>query len=37
MLTLARKMRMDDLVPRVHQCPSAGQASTPGDGDTTRS
>jgi hypothetical protein len=36
MLALARKMHMDDLVPRVLQCPSAGQASTPGDDDTAR-
>ena len=26
MLGLARKMQMDDLVPRVRQCPSAGHA-----------
>ena len=38
MLGLARKMQMDDLVPRVLQCcPPAGQASTPGDGGTARS
>ena len=35
MLGLARKMRMDELVPRILQCPSAGQASTAGDGGTT--
>jgi hypothetical protein len=34
MLALARKMPMDDLVSRILQCPSAGQASTTGD-DTT--
>lgn len=37
MLGLARKMRMDGLVPRILQCPSAGKASTAGDGGTTRS
>jgi hypothetical protein len=38
MLGLARRMQMDDLVPRVLQCcPPDGQASTPGDGDTARS
>ena len=37
MLGLARKMRMDELVPRILQCPSAGQASTAGDGGRTRS
>ena len=36
MLGLARKMQMDDLVPRVLQCPPAGQASTPDDGGTAR-
>ena len=36
MLGLARKMHMDDLVPRVLQCPPAGQASTAGDGGTIR-
>jgi hypothetical protein len=35
-LALARKMQMDDLVPRLLQCPSAGQASTPGDDGTAR-
>jgi hypothetical protein len=34
MLALARTMHMDDLVPRVLQCPSAGQAA--GDDGTTR-
>ncbi len=38
MLGLARRMQMDDLVPRVLQCcPSAGQASTSGDGGAARS
>ena len=38
MLGLARKMQMDDLVPRVVQCfPPDGQASTPSDGGTARS
>lgn len=37
MLALARKMRMDELVPRLLQCPPTGQASTPGDGGTARS
>jgi hypothetical protein len=34
MLALARKMHMDDLVPRVLQCPSAGQADAGDDGMT---
>ena len=34
MLALARKMHMDDLVPRILQCPPAGRASLPGDGGT---
>jgi hypothetical protein len=33
MLALARKMQMDELVPRVLQCPSAGRPSRTGDGD----
>ena len=33
MLALARKMQMDELVPRVLQCPSAGQVSSTGEGD----
>lgn len=37
MLGLARRMQMDDLVPRVLQCLPTGQASTPGDGGTARS
>ena len=37
MLGLARKMHMDELVPRVLQCPPAGQASTHGDSGTARS
>jgi hypothetical protein len=38
MLALARRMRMEDLVPRVLQCwPPAGQASISGDTDTARS
>jgi hypothetical protein len=36
MLALARKMHMDDLVPRVLQCRSAGRASTSGDDGTAR-
>jgi hypothetical protein len=35
MVALARKMHMDELVPRVLQCPSAGQAAA-GDDGTTR-
>lgn len=33
MLVLARRMQMDELVPRVLQCPSAGGVSITGDGD----
>jgi hypothetical protein len=33
MLALARKMQMDELVPRVLQCRSAGRPSRTGDGD----
>ena len=33
MLALARRMQMDELVPRVLQGPSAGQISITGDGD----
>jgi hypothetical protein len=33
MLALARKMQMDELVPRVLQYPSAGHVSITGDGD----
>ena len=37
MLALARTMHMDDLIPRLLQCPSARQASTTtGEGSTTR-
>jgi hypothetical protein len=35
MLTLARKMGMDEVVPRVLQCRSAGQPSSTGEGDGT--
>lgn len=34
MLALARKMHMDDLVARLLQCPSAGQAAAGDDGTT---
>jgi hypothetical protein len=38
MLSLAHRMHMDDLIPRILHCwPPAGQASTPGDGGTARS
>jgi hypothetical protein len=37
MLALARKMHMDDLVPRTLQCPSHARASLPGDDGTARS
>ncbi len=37
MLALARKMQMDELVPRVLQCQPAGQAGIPGDGGTASS
>ena len=37
MLGQAREMHMDNLLPRVLQCPPAGQASTTtGEGGTTR-
>jgi hypothetical protein len=36
MLALARKMQMDDLIPRVPQCCPAGQASTASDDGTAR-
>ncbi len=38
MLALARKMQMDDLVPRVLQCSAwPGSPAPPGDGGTARS
>ena len=36
MLGLARTMHINDLVPRVLQCPAAGQAGAAGDSGTTR-